>query len=181
VVRFFVTNTDAGTAHDYRKAIRARIEALSEAYGLIESERERCVSLRMLLERTLTPHAALPSDRIVLGGSDIFVEPHLALSLHMIFHELATNARKYGALSSASGSVEVRWDIPACSAGRAVAIQWCGRPALSGLMHRRIGVLGADGSILKFIATVTIIPFMSEGWDASAGGFEATTVTSPSS
>jgi hypothetical protein len=48
-------------------------------------------------------------------------------------------------------------------------------------MHRRIGAFSADGSILKFIATVTIIPFMSEGWDASAGGFEATTVTFPSS
>jgi hypothetical protein len=46
-------------------------------------------------------------------------------------------------------------------------------------MHRRIGVLGADGSILKFIATVTIIPFMSEGWDASAGRFEATTGNVP--
>jgi two-component sensor histidine kinase len=125
VVQCFVANTDAGTAHDYRKAIRASIEALSEAYGLIENPRERHISLRMLLERTLAPRSAMPSDQIVLGGPNIFVAPNLALSLHMIFHELATNACKYGALSSASGTVEVRWDIPACFDGRTVAIQWC--------------------------------------------------------
>jgi two-component sensor histidine kinase len=60
----------------------------------------------------------------------------------MIFHELATNARKYGALSSASGSVEVRWDIPACSAGRAVAIQWCesGGPRVRKPRRKRFGM-----------------------------------------
>jgi two-component sensor histidine kinase len=127
VVECVVTSTDAGTANDYRKAIAARIEALSDAYGLIENARERRVSLGMLLERTLAPHAAPPNDRIVLAGPDIFLAPHLALSLHLVFHELATNASKYGALSAASGSVEVCWDILATSDKRAVAIQWCER------------------------------------------------------
>jgi uncharacterized membrane protein YkgB len=38
-----------------------------------------------------------------------------------------------------------------------------------------MGILGALGSCLSFIATVTIIPFISEGWAASAGGFPAMT------
>lgn len=44
---------------------------------------------------------------------------------------------------------------------------------LAGFWNRRLGVLGAAGSVATFIMTVTIIPFMPNGWAASAGGFPA--------
>ena len=44
---------------------------------------------------------------------------------------------------------------------------------LAGFWNKKLGVLGALGSIFTFIATVTIIPFMPDGWAASAGGFPA--------
>ena len=46
---------------------------------------------------------------------------------------------------------------------------------LAGFWDKRLGILGAAGSTVTFIATVTIIPFMPDGWDASAGGFPAMT------
>ena len=46
---------------------------------------------------------------------------------------------------------------------------------LAGYWDKRLGILGAAGSTVTFIATVTIIPFMPDGWDASAGGFPAMT------
>ena len=46
---------------------------------------------------------------------------------------------------------------------------------LADFRNKRLGVLGAVGSTLTFIATVTIIPFMPDGWDVSAGGFPAMT------
>jgi uncharacterized membrane protein YkgB len=42
-----------------------------------------------------------------------------------------------------------------------------------GFWNKRAGVLGALGSVATFVGTVTIIPFMPEGWAASAGGFPA--------
>ena len=42
-----------------------------------------------------------------------------------------------------------------------------------GFWHKRLGILGALGSCASFIGTVTIIPFMPNGWAASAGGFPA--------
>jgi uncharacterized membrane protein YkgB len=42
-----------------------------------------------------------------------------------------------------------------------------------GFWDKRLGILGAAGSIVTFIATVTIIPFMPNGWAESAGGFPA--------
>ena len=44
-----------------------------------------------------------------------------------------------------------------------------------GFWHARLGALGALGSCAAFIGTVTIIPFLPDGWEASAGGFPAMT------
>ena len=41
--------------------------------------------------------------------------------------------------------------------------------------NKRLGILGALGSCFSFVATVTVIPFMPDGWAASAGGFPAMT------
>ena len=50
---------------------------------------------------------------------------------------------------------------------------------LAGFRDKRLGILGALGSTGTFIATVTIIPFMPEGWDVAAGGFPAMTGNVP--
>ena len=44
---------------------------------------------------------------------------------------------------------------------------------LAGFWNKKAGVVGALGSVATFIGTVTIIPFMPNGWAASAGGFPA--------
>jgi two-component sensor histidine kinase len=124
VVQCFVNNTEASTADDYRVALTARIVNLSDAYNLIESARENRVSLAELLERTLMPHATFLKDRLFAAGPDIVLEPSLALSLHMIFHELATNASKHGALTSTSGAVEVLWHVRSDGEDHTLAVQW---------------------------------------------------------
>jgi len=48
-----------------------------------------------------------------------------------------------------------------------------------GFWNKRLGTLGALGSTATFVGTVTIIPFMPEGWDAAAGGFPAMTGNVP--
>src|SRR5580692_7439058 len=142
VVQFFVNNTEAGTADDYRVALTARIASLSDAYNLIESARENRVSLAELLDRTLKPHATFLKDRILVAGPDIVLEPRLALSLQMIFHELATNASKHGALTSTSGGVEVLWNVRSDGEGHALAVQWRehGGPEVRKPRYKRFGL-----------------------------------------
>ena len=48
-----------------------------------------------------------------------------------------------------------------------------------GFWNKKLGILGALGSVASFIGTVTIIPFMPDGWAASAGGFPAMTGNVP--
>jgi uncharacterized membrane protein YkgB len=49
----------------------------------------------------------------------------------------------------------------------------------AGFWNKQLGVLGALGSVVTFLMTVTIIPFMPDGWAASAGGFPAMTGNVP--
>jgi uncharacterized membrane protein YkgB len=42
-----------------------------------------------------------------------------------------------------------------------------------GFWNKKLGILGAAGSCVTFIMTITIIPFMPDGWNAAAGGFPA--------
>lgn len=49
----------------------------------------------------------------------------------------------------------------------------------AGFWNKRLGMLGAAGSVITFVLTVTIIPFMPDGWAASAGGFPAMTGNIP--
>jgi len=58
------------------------------------------------------------------------------------------------------------------------AAEWTfGTLLLLGFFHKKLGILGALGSCATFISTVTIIPFMPNGWAPSAGGFPAMTET----
>jgi len=142
VVQCFVNSTEASTADDYRFALMARIANLSDAYSLIENARENRVSLAELLDRTLKPHVTFLRDRILVAGPDIVLEPRLALSLHMIFHELATNASKHGALAHTSGAVEVLWDVRSDGEDHALAVQWRehGGPEVRKPRHKGFGL-----------------------------------------
>jgi two-component sensor histidine kinase len=124
VVQCLVSQTDSLTAEGYRAALSARIASLTDAYNLIERTCAHKIALAELLEQTLKPYAAVREDRIRAAGPDVELEPRLALSLYMALHELATNASKHGALTSASGQVEVLWEVLSDDAGRRLALQW---------------------------------------------------------
>jgi two-component sensor histidine kinase len=124
VVQCFIDNTHAKTADGFRSAFTERITALSDAYGVMERARQNDISIDRLLELTLRPHASLLRERILLAGPDIILGPRLALPLHMIFHELATNACKHGALRSRSGAVEILWGILSEIGREVLAVQW---------------------------------------------------------
>jgi uncharacterized membrane protein YkgB len=72
-------------------------------------------------------------------------------------------------LYPAFGMQGATWFLGAC--------EWTfGALLFLGFWDKRFGILGAIGSIITFLGTVTIIPFMPNGWAPSAGGFPAMTV-----
>ena len=69
-------------------------------------------------EDVIQPH--VDAGRVRVGGPPVNLTTGVAVSLHLAFHELATNAAKYGALSAESGRIDLDWEItpPAGSPAR---------------------------------------------------------------
>ncbi|MET3220128.1 two-component sensor histidine kinase [Bradyrhizobium diazoefficiens] len=105
-----MTARNAATKEELAETLSGRLHALAQANGLIRrsfgSDVAAVASLSDLVERILRPHERQPS---VLEGPDLAIGEQAVNHLALIFHELATNASKYGALSHEGGRVTVTW------------------------------------------------------------------------
>ncbi|MBR1287707.1 PAS domain S-box protein [Bradyrhizobium sp. AUGA SZCCT0177] len=91
-----------------RRAFEGRLVALGQAHDLLTHASWENASLAELAELTLDSKGTT-AGQIFLTGPTILLSPKQAVSLAMAFHELCTNARKYGALSTNDGQVHVEW------------------------------------------------------------------------
>jgi two-component sensor histidine kinase len=89
-------------------SIDHRLRALAATDDLIARVDGRGCDIRDLLLSELGPYGHV---RFNLNGDKLFLPDKLAVSLSLIFHELATNAGKYGAFSSANGLLQVSWTV----------------------------------------------------------------------
>jgi two-component sensor histidine kinase len=88
--------------------IDQRLRALSAADDLIARVDGTGCDIKDLLISELGPYGHV---RFTLNGSPLFLPAKLAVSLSLVFHELATNAAKYGAFSSLRGLLQVSWSV----------------------------------------------------------------------
>src|SRR3569623_1240660 len=93
----------------FRERFEGRLTAQSKAHNQLTVRHWENADLRDLLTASLAPYAAAGANRIVLRGEDLVLRPRAVLTLAMVFHELTTNAAKYGALSVSGGHVEIAW------------------------------------------------------------------------
>ena len=103
------TARTASSAEDFRQRFEPRLMALSAAHDRLTKNEWRGANLADIVRDELQAHGG--ADRVRASGPDIILPPRVSLSLSMALHELATNALKYGALSVAGGSVDVRWSV----------------------------------------------------------------------
>lgn len=124
MIEAVVGQTQSTNVEEYRARVMARICELGDFYEVLSRLDEGKIDLAQLLEQTIRPCCATGA-RVVANGSAVCLGPRLALSLHLVVHELANNAWKYGALSSRRGIVNVAWEIRQSGDGaRKLAIVW---------------------------------------------------------
>jgi PAS domain S-box-containing protein len=100
----------AQTVAGFVEALDGRIQAISRAHGLLRRGAWTGASLAELASESLSPFRS--SGNIEISGAPVRIVPELAQSMALIFHELATNAVKHGALSKPQGHVKVCWTRP---------------------------------------------------------------------
>ena len=92
------------------KAFEERLFALARAHDVLTRENWEKAELGEIIEEVLEPYHRLGS-RFDIDGSAIALPPGTALALAMAVHELATNAAKYGALSTPAGKIAITWRV----------------------------------------------------------------------
>lgn len=95
----------------FKSEFSGRIQALAATYQALRRSARKGAALYELIDDTVGALLFDEADRtrVSLDGPSVHVPESLATALALALHELATNARKYGALSNTGGRVSVRW------------------------------------------------------------------------
>ena len=103
-----ITSRSTDNLDTFKSEFSARLDAMARTHSLLAASRWSGTDLRSLLVDEVAKQAG--ANQVSIEGPTVLVTPVAAQSLSMLFHELNTNAHKYGALSVPEGHVAVRWD-----------------------------------------------------------------------
>jgi PAS domain S-box-containing protein len=152
---------------DFITALDARIRALAKAHDLLTENSWEGAMLKDVIGRTLAPYSAGhdADPRISIAGPPIRLSPDTAVVLNMAFHELVTNATKYGALSAQGGTVNVAWAIDRQSSPAGIEIVWTeqGGPPVEPPSRRGFGSHVLEAGLAHELDGAVKLDFRREG------------------
>ena len=121
----------ARNSEDFVSSFTGRVQALARAHHLLTERTWRGADVADLVREQVVL-GVVESNRVAFSGPALLLDPQSALHLALVLHELATNARKYGALSVPQGQLSVSWSMLA-NKGRMLVLQWSerGGPAVA--------------------------------------------------
>jgi two-component system, chemotaxis family, CheB/CheR fusion protein len=126
VVQTIVMQALRGTnaSPELQEDILARLQAVSKSHDQLINGEWTGADLEALAREQLEPYLTAAVPRVRLKGPPITVSSEAATQVGLLIHELATNAVKYGALSTARGQVTIDWELIDAAQGRRVRLVW---------------------------------------------------------
>jgi PAS domain S-box-containing protein len=110
----------SGSLNEAKAAFEARLQALAQAHRQLGKSNWTGVSFGEIVRESLEPFAA----QTAIDGPNVIVGSQDAQNFTLAVHELATNAVKHGALSRATGTVDISWDVSADGIGPVLTFKW---------------------------------------------------------
>jgi len=155
----------SGTLPEFLKAFEPRLAALARAHSILTLPGDERIELRHLLKRELVPYVGEDMSRIQIEGDDLSLNREPAIALELVFHELVTNAVKYGALSNDTGTITVRWKRVTKYDGPHTTIEWIesGGPPIEAAGVSGFGSMLIQSSIAHDLAGKVDLQFKPTG------------------
>jgi PAS domain S-box-containing protein len=126
----------------FEAAFSARIAALADTHDLLVSQGWRGAGLLDLARAHLAPFGVAEGGRVQLQGPDVMLQPKAVEQIGLAIHELATNAARFGALTTPAGLVTVSWTVETAGNGTGdLKINWqeSGGPAVASPNRKGFG------------------------------------------
>jgi PAS domain S-box-containing protein len=149
---------------EFIDSLEARVRALARGQDVLVRGAWHSADLEEIIRDILALHAG-PENRIQIEGPPVQVAASVVPLFNMAFHELATNATKYGALSVPGGKVGVCWQIQADEAGPALWLTWLesGGPVVRLPPRRGFGSMLIEQALASDLGGEIEIAFPPEG------------------
>ena len=136
-----LTARGAASVDAFAQSLQVRLEALVRAHDVLLHEGGDRADLHQLIHSELSPYRGHTTGRIAVDGPPVTLASNTAINLALVIHELATNAAKYGALTTSHGKISVRWSLERVADQKRLLLSWTERdgPAVSSPTRRGFG------------------------------------------
>jgi PAS domain S-box-containing protein len=161
VVQAIAHQTVASSLDEFIARFSERIQSLSASHSLLVRSAWKNVPLTELVRLQLAHFGDLLDDRIALSGQDLRITAPAAHTIGLALHELATNAGKYGALSTTDGHVDIRWQVD----GDRFTMSWTERdgPPVAPPERRGFGTMVIDSLVKQSLGGEVQLDFAPAG------------------
>jgi len=162
-VQAMAIQTLKGVDLEARDAFLARLFALSSQHDLLTLDNWEGASFEGVVRRALRPWREDDRLRFDVEGPAVHLDPKRALALGMAFHELASNAAKFGALASEGGTVHVHWTVD--PEDKLLKLNWeeRGGPQVAEPQRRGFGLRLLEHGLGREISGKVALTFRPEG------------------
>ncbi|MBX6424485.1 MAG: PAS domain-containing protein [Variibacter sp.] len=159
------TARHAGSIDAFLEQFGARLQALATSHDLLVMESWHGASLHDLVRSQLGHHLDRHGSQISFEGPPILLKPEAAQSLGLALYELASNAAKYGALSTPTGQVSIVWRRLPASEGSGIELVWqeSGGPPVVPPSRRGFGTLVIERHLAKSLDAEVEFTFPPSG------------------
>ncbi len=160
-----LTAREAPDVETYRARLTERLQGLAQTQALLTRGGWHGAQLRDLLRAELGMFQGEGGDRVWLNGREVMLASPAVVPLGMLLHELATNAAKYGALSTSGGLVHVTWTLRPDGEGQALDLLWeeSGGPPVTPPETRGFGTEMIERGLARQLSAQVRMDYRREG------------------
>ena len=159
------TLRDAQDLEAFREAFTGRLMAISKCHDLLVDATRRDADISQLVRDQVLPYARSATSQVRMSGPPLLLGAEASHTFGLVLHELATNAAKYGALSTEDGHLDISWKR-ATDRGRLEAIvEWkeSGGPPVSPPRRRGFGSVLIEQSLVYSLGGEARIEYRPDG------------------